>query len=161
MREVATYICNSVREPLVALRKCAVNKVPIGRYIAFVGSLLLAMLFIADWLLPVGPTQSVTSGEANKPTIRIKSDQDHKWPERIAFDTSAPTIVVQMPLVVADAPVTHPQREAFALLSAPVPEVSETPLPVRTKRKVAKRAPHSRWTAYRPAARAEALPAGW
>jgi hypothetical protein len=62
-----------------------VNKVPIGRYMAFVGSLLLAMLFIADWLLPIGPTQSVTSGEANKPTIRIKSDQDHKWPERIAL----------------------------------------------------------------------------
>jgi hypothetical protein len=141
--------------------KWAVNKVPIGRYIAFVGSLLLAMLFIADWLLPMGPTQSVTSGEANKPTIRIKSDQGHKWPERIAFDTSAPTIVVQMPPLVADAPVTNPQREAFALLIAPVPEVSETPLPVRTKRKVAKRAPHSRWTAYRPAARAEALPAGW
>ena len=125
------------------------NKVPIGRYMAFVGSLLLAMLFIADWLLPIGPTQSVTSGEANKPTIRIKSDQDHKWPERIAFDTSAPTIVPQMPPLVADAPVTNPQREAFALLGAPVPQVSETPLPVRTKRKVANRAPHSRWTAYR------------
>jgi hypothetical protein len=141
--------------------KWAVNKVPIGRYMAFVGSLLLAMLFIADWLLPIGPTQSVTSGEANKPTIRIKSDQDHKWPERIAFDTSAPTIVAQTPPVVADAPVTHPPREAFALLGAPVPEVSETPPPVRTKRKVAKRAPHSRWTAYQPAARAEAFPAGW
>src|SRR5258705_7164342 len=141
--------------------KWAVNKVPIGRYVAFVGSLLLALLFIADWLLPIGPTQNVTSGEANRPTIRIKSSSDHKWPERIAFDTSAPTIVAQMPPLVADAPVTNPQREAFALLSAPVPEVSETPLPVRTKRKVAKRAPHSRWTAYRPAARAEALPAGW
>jgi len=136
-----------------------VNKVPIGRYVAFVGSLLLAMLFIADWLLPMSPTPSVTSGEANKSIIRIKSD--YKWPERIAFDTSAPTIVPQKTPVVADAPVTNPPREAFALLGAPVPEVSETPLPVRTKRKVAKRAPHSRWTAYRPAARAEALPAGW
>jgi hypothetical protein len=109
-----------------------VNKVPIGRYVAFVGSLLLAMLFIADWLLPMSPTQSVTSGEANKPIIRIKSD--YRWPERIAFDTSAPTIVAQTPPVVADAPVTHPPREAFALLSAPVSEVSETRLPVRTKR---------------------------
>jgi len=133
--------------------------VPIGRYLAFVGSLLLAMLFIADWLLPMGPTQRVTSGEANKPIIRIKSD--YKWPERIAFDTSAPTIVAQTPPIVADAPVTRPPREAFALLAAPVPEVSETPPPVRTKRKVAKRAPHSRWAAYRPVTRAEALPAGW
>jgi len=136
-----------------------VNKVPIGRYIVFVGSLLLAMLFVADWLVPMGATQSVTSGKADKPIISIKSVQ--KWPERIVFDTSAPTIVPQKTPVVADAPVTNPPREAFALLGAPVPEVSETPLPVRTKRKVAKRAPHSRWTAYRPAARAEALPAGW
>ena len=141
------------------LEKCAVNKVPIGRYLAFVGSLLLAMFFIADWLLPMSPTQRVTSGEANKPIIRIKSD--HKVPERIAFDTSAPTIVAQTSPVVVDAPVPHPPREAFALLAAPVPEVSETPLPVRTKRKVAKRTPYSRWTAYRPNARAEALPAGW
>jgi hypothetical protein len=139
-----------------------VNKVLIGRYIAFVGSLLLAMLFIADWYLPMAPTQSVTSREANKPTIRIKSDQDHKWPERIVFDTSAPTIVPQKPPVIADVPVTNPPREALALLTqVPAPVVSKTPLPVRTERKVAKRAPHTGWAAYRPAARAEALPAGW
>jgi hypothetical protein len=137
---------------------CAVNKVPIGRYIAFVGSLLLAIFFIADWYLPTAPTQSVTSREA-EPIIRIKSDR--KSPERIVFDTSAPTIVPQMPPVVADVPATTPPQEAFALLNAQVPAVSKTPLPVRTERKVAKRAPHTRWVAYRPAARAEALPAGW
>jgi Zn-dependent protease with chaperone function len=136
-----------------------VNKVPIGRYIAFVGSLLLAILFIADWYLPMAPAQSVTSREADKPIVRIKSD--HKLPERIVFDTSAPTIVPQKPPVVADAPVTNPPREAFALLGAQVPAVSKTPLPVRTERKVAKRAPHTGWAAYRPAARAETLPAGW
>src|SRR5260221_14296426 len=97
---------------------------PIGRYVAFVGSLLLAMLFVADWLLPMGPTQSVTSGEADKPIIGIKSD--HRWPERIVFDTSAPTIAAQMPPVVADAPVTNHPREAFALLGAQEPGVSET-----------------------------------
>jgi hypothetical protein len=134
-----------------------VNKVPIGRYIAFVGSLLLAMFFIADWYLPMAPTQSVTRGEA-EPIIRIKSDR--KWPERIVFDTSAPTIVPQKPPVVANTPVTNPPREALALLTQ-VPAVSKAPLPVRTERKVAKRAPHTGWAAYRPAARAEALPAGW
>jgi hypothetical protein len=135
-----------------------VNKVPIARYIAFVGSLLVAILFIADWCLPMAPTQSITSREADKPIMRIKSDQ--KWPERIVFDTSAPTIVPQMPPVAGDAPVTNPPREAFARLDEQVPEVSKTP-PVRTERKVAKRAPHTGWAAYRPAARAEALPAGW
>src|SRR5258706_12379381 len=115
-----------------------------GRYLAFAGSLFLAMWFIEVCLLPMGPTQSVTSGEADKPIIGIKSD--HRWPERIVFDTSAPTIVAQMPPVVADAPVTNHPREAFAMLGAQVPEVSETPLPARAKRKVAKRAPHFRWT---------------
>ena len=132
---------------------------PIGRYIALVGSLLLAMLFIANWLLPMDPTLSATSEQADKPIIRIKSDR--KWPERIVFDTSAPTIVPQKSPVIADAPVPNPPREAFALLGAQVPAVSKTPLPVRTERKVAKRAPHPWRAAYRPAARAEALPAGW
>ena len=131
---------------------------PFVRYIAFVGSLLVAILFFADWYLTMAPTQSVTSREA-EPIIRIKSDR--KWPERIVFDTSAPTIVPQKSPVIADAPVTTPPREAFALLNAPVQEVSVTPPPVKTKRKIAKRVPPSRWTAYRPAARAEALPAGW
>jgi hypothetical protein len=135
-----------------------VNKVPIGRYIAFVGSLLLAILFIADWYLPMAPNQNVTSREADQPIIRIKSDQ--KLPERIVFDTSTPTIVPQKPPVVADAPVTNPPREALALLTQ-VPAVSKTPMPVRTERRVAKRALHTGWEAYRPAARAEALPAGW
>ena len=134
------------------------GKMPIGRYIALVGSLLLAMLFIANWLLPMDPTLSATSEQADKQIIRIKSDR--KWPEPIVFDTSAPTIVPQKSPVIADAPVTNPPREAFALLNEPVPEVSVTPLPVKAKPKIAKRAPPSRWTAYRPAARAEALPAG-
>jgi hypothetical protein len=136
-----------------------VNRVPIGRYIGFVGSLLLAMLFIADWYMPMAPTQSFTGPKADKPIIRIKSD--HRLPERIVFDTSAPTIVPQMPPFVADAPVKNDPREAFALMDPQMPAVSKTPLPVRAERKVARRAPHSRWTAYRSAARAEALPAGW
>jgi hypothetical protein len=149
---------NPIRETLVALRMRG-EKLPFVRYIAFVGSLLVAMLFIANWLLPMDPTLSATSEQADKPIIRIKSDR--KWPERIVFDTNAPTVVPQKSPVIADAPVPNPPREAFALLNAPVPEVSVTPLPVRTKRKVAKRAPPSRWTAYQPAARAEPLPAGW
>src|SRR5258705_13997024 len=104
----------------------------------------------------MAPTQSVTSREA-EPIIRIKSDR--KWPERIVFDTSAPTIVPQKPPVVVDTPA-NPPREALALLTQ-VPAVSKTPLPVRTERKVAKRAPHTGWAPYRSAARAEALPAGW
>ena len=135
----------AIRNDIGLFEKCTVNKVPIGRYIAFVGSLLLAIFFIADWYMPMAPTQIVTSREADKPIIRIKTDR--KWPERIVLDTSAPTIVPQKPPVVADTPVTNPPREALALLTQ-VPAVSKTPLPVRTERKVAKRAPHTGWAAY-------------
>jgi hypothetical protein len=85
--------------------------VPFVRYIAFVGSLLVAILFFADWYLTTAPTQSVTSPEADKPIIRIKSDR--KWPERIVFDTSAPTIVPQKSPVIADAPVTNPPARSL------------------------------------------------
>src|SRR5258705_13744458 len=94
---------------------------------------------IADRRSRRASTQSVTSREADKPIIRIKTDR--KWPERIVFDASAPTLVPQKPPVVADVPVTNPPREAFALLGAQLPALSKTPLPVRTERKVAKRTP--------------------
>ena len=87
------------------------KKVPIGRYIALVGSLLLAMLFIANWLLPMDPTLSATSEQADKQIIRIKSDR--KWPQRIVFDTSAPTIAPQNSPVIADAPVTTPPARSL------------------------------------------------
>jgi hypothetical protein len=39
-------------------KNCAVsNQVPLGRYFVFVGSLLLGMLFIADWYLPSASSQ--------------------------------------------------------------------------------------------------------
>jgi len=54
--------------------KCTVSKVPIARYFVFVGSLLLAVLFIADWLLPMSRTPTATGGEAEKPIIAVKAE---------------------------------------------------------------------------------------
>ena len=105
--------------------------------------------------MPMVPTQSVTGRGPDKPIIRIKSG--HKLPERIVFDTSAPTIVPQTAPVVADAPVTNPPREAFAMMGAQVPAVSKTPLPVRTERKVTKRAPHTWRAAYRPSCKSRSV----
>ncbi len=119
---------------------------PIARYFLFVGGVLLALLFGVDALVPkqsvVSSTATVAVPEAN-PTLRIRSDR--KWPERVVYDTSLPTIVPPNVEAVAAAVVPAPfaemsaktqVRESFAQFrsaDAPKPEVK--PLP---KRKVAK-----------------------
>jgi hypothetical protein len=132
--------------------------VPLGRYFLFVGSLLLGVLFIADWYLPSASSQTYfREVRVDKSIIRIKSA--HKWPEPIAFDTSLPTIVPPPQPVVANAPVINQPREALAQLNSPLPKASEYRAPVRAKRKVAKQARPTRMAAYR--APSDAMPAGW
>ncbi|WP_271619076.1 hypothetical protein [Bradyrhizobium sp. CCBAU 51745] len=63
---------------------------PLARYFLYFGGALIVLLFILDARFP-------TSGNAdgpvvNAPVVHIRSDR--KWPERIVFDTSAPTIPV-------------------------------------------------------------------
>jgi hypothetical protein len=152
--EVATYICAILSERLWSLEN-AWGKNAFRSLHSFGRQPTFSDLVHRKLVTPMDPTLSATSKQADKQIIRIKSDR--KWPEPIVFDTSAPTIVPQNSPVIADAPVTNPPR-SLCPLNAPVQEVSVTPLPVKAKRKIAKRAPSSRWTAYRPAAR-EALPA--
>jgi hypothetical protein len=140
-------------------KNCAViNQVPLGRYFAFVGSLLLGMLFIADWYLPSVSSQTFfPEARVDKSTIRIKSA--HKWPDAIVFDTSLPTIVPPPLPVLAKAPVINQPQEALAQLNSPLPKASEYRAPARVKRKVAKQARPTRMATYR--APTEAMPAGW
>jgi hypothetical protein len=99
-------------------------EMPLLRYFVFVGGVLLALLFISDAVLPKQPLPgflSVASSEL--PLVRIHSER--KWPERIVFDTSLPTV---KPVVVAEAqpapqaPAAPKARvlEAFAQFSPPV-----------------------------------------
>ena len=83
---------------------------PIGRYIAWVGTSLLALLFVANWFLPQSLAEP-TGDETNRPTIRIASMQQP--PERIVIDTSLPTIVPPPTLAadpISDAP---PQVQSY------------------------------------------------
>jgi hypothetical protein len=139
--------------------RAVTNQVPLGRYFLFVGSLLLGMLFIADWYLPSASSQIFfREARVDKSIIRIKSA--HKWPEPIVFDISLPTIVPPPLPVLAKAPVISQPREALAQLNSPLPKASEYRAPVRVKRKVAKQARPTRMAAaYR--APAEEMPAGW
>jgi hypothetical protein len=134
-----------------------INQVPLGRYFAFAGSLLLAMLFIADWYLPSASSQTFfREARVDKSIIRIKSA--HKWPEPVIIDTSLPTVVPPL-LALAKAPAINQPREVLAQLNSPLPKASEYPASVRVKRKVAKQARPTRIAAYRAAP--QALPAGW
>lgn len=61
--------------------------VPFGRYIAWVGAVLLALLFGVNWLFP-GSEQEQVAETFEKPVIRITSSQ--RLPDRVDFDTSQP-----------------------------------------------------------------------
>ena len=90
---------------------------PIGRYIAWVGTSLLALLFMADWCLPKSLPEP--SGDAvNRPVIRIASIQQP--PEPIVIDTSQPTIVPP-PMLVEDAVPGEPSQPLRSYASAPSP----------------------------------------
>ena len=94
---------------------------PVGRYFLYIGSALLALLFIADWWLPSLGSGSAPS-DVDRSTIRIHSVQ--KWPNAVVIDTTLPTIVPPPAIAAAPAPPppARPVREAFALAEA-TPEI--------------------------------------
>ena len=118
---------------------------PVARYFFIVGGVLLALLFVVDAYLPETPPVRTAGPDLAVARIHIRSNQ--KWPERIVYDTSLPTIVpvksantdadVRIPTSVKDIPVTAQAREAFAQLGPLEPKKAE-PKPAR-KRKYAKR----------------------
>jgi hypothetical protein len=95
---------------------------PLARYFLYVGGVLFTLVFILDACL----TKLVVDerSHVNSPVIRIHSDR--KWPERIVFDTTLPTIVPAPTAIVKDrvagpAPIPaasakEREREAFALM---------------------------------------------
>jgi hypothetical protein len=142
---------------------------PVLRYFLFVGGALLALLFVAAEAFPVLPVaQGTNVAAADLPMIRIRTDR--KWPERVVFDTSAPTVVpvtvvaavpaptqtaknetrVAAPAGVADAGTKATARDAFAQLTpSDLKKVNPKP---QQKRRIAKRhvAPPPMQVAQRP-----------
>jgi hypothetical protein len=122
---------------------------PLVRYFFFVGGALLALLFISNAYLPNPP--DVATADADLPVIRIHSDR--KWPERVVFDTTRPTIVPMQTAntgapaatTVADLAAKARLRQAFAQLQPPAPTQAQASVPAKPepklqpKHKVAKR----------------------
>jgi hypothetical protein len=135
---------------------------PLARYFALVGSALLALLFAADAYLPAPSSDRFVreARDVDKSVIRLKST--HKWPERIVFDTSLPTLVPQALVASTEAPVTSRSREAFAHLMDVSARIPGKIAPAGKKAKVAKRIHVVRLAVHQATARtSEALPAGW
>jgi hypothetical protein len=136
---------------------------PLGRYFVFSGSVLLALLFLADWYMP---QLSATPARAEVDRSIIRLHSRHRWPERIVIDTSLPTIVPP-PAKVADAspvkatPVARSPREAFALVTpvqAATPAIAPKPAPKRQTR-TARTGGHA--ARYEAIVFRDAFPAGW
>jgi len=87
---------------------------PLGRYFVFVGSLLLALLILAERYMPK-PINEPARADVDRSIIRLHSS--HKWPERIVIDTSLPTIVPPPTTNTAEISLARarPPKDAFAL----------------------------------------------
>ena len=120
---------------------------PLRRYFTFVGGALLALLLIANAYLPTLPVAGGSQLTVDRSIIRIHSDT--KWPERVVFDTSRPTIMPSPAPVAAVAEAPSPQktaapqpskgqaREAYAQLR-PNPNEPRNPEPKRKRKSVAR-----------------------
>ena len=139
---------------------------PLARYFTVAGSLLLALLFLADWYFPKLVVTPARAG-VDKTIIRLHSA--HKWPEATVFDTSLPTIVPPpSPLIVAQrrppAAKAEAPTQAYAMATTETPAAGAERLkPARKqpgkRRKVANiRAPHI--ASYESGFRS-VVPAGW
>ena len=113
---------------------------PLLRYFVFVGGTLLVLLFVSDAVLPKQPLPSFLNvASSEQPLVRIHSER--KWPERIVFDTSVPTIkpaiVAELQPVPQVAPAPKARvREAFAQLTPPASKTDVKTTDVKTEARI-------------------------
>lgn len=119
---------------------------PIVRYFLFVGTALLALLFVVDACLPKLPAADNANSTVNVASdlsvIRIHSDR--RWPERVEFDTSTPMIApaparLAESAVPTDAGAPSRLRDTFAQLQttqAQTPEPKKPEPKLQPKRRI-------------------------
>ena len=61
---------------------------PLFQYFGWVGSFLLAALFAASWWFPGNLADAPSPRPPLSDSIHIRIRSDHKWPERVVFDTT-------------------------------------------------------------------------
>ena len=132
---------------------------PLGRYFLFVGSALIALFFLTDAYFPQSAGSSYgRESRVDKSIIRLSSA--HKWPEKVVYDTTLPTIVPPPVSIAAETPrpvLSASPREAFAKMAAVAPVNERTS--VNPKRKLKRRPAAARIVAYREPS--YSWPASW
>jgi hypothetical protein len=136
---------------------------PLGRYFGFAGSVLLALLFLADWYIPKLSAEP-DRADVDRSIIRIHTM--HRWPDAIVFDTSLPTITPP-PVITAGVPAKRTPHDALALLpraspppAAYAPVVEAKPVAMKRRSKTAQGATR-RIASYRAAGSGDVFLAGW
>jgi hypothetical protein len=104
---------------------------------------LLALLFISDSYPPKLPA----ADQRNSRPVIIHIDSDQKWPERIVYDTSLPTVVpaqranIESNVASPENVASATEREAFAQLqpSSQLSDAKKSEPKVQRQHKTAKR----------------------
>ena len=96
------------------------------------------LLLVANWYLPGAPPMASFGEPVDSAMIHVRSQ--HKWPQRLQFDTSAPSMLAPSPPVVAATapmdpePAPNPKLNAMAEAKS-----SEKPAAAKPKPRVAMR----------------------
>jgi hypothetical protein len=97
---------------------------PLFQYFGWVGSLLLAALFAANWCVSAPIARAAGSDVPLDKKINIRIHTDHKWPERVVFDTTGSTLAqkadAETDIGGTEAPVLAERQsfDAFAEMAA-------------------------------------------
>ncbi|MEA2944442.1 MAG: hypothetical protein QOD09_4971 [Bradyrhizobium sp.] len=65
---------------------------PLFQYFGWVGSFLIAALFAASRWLPGNLSDAPPPSAPLSGSIHVRIRSDHKWPERVVFDTTRPRL---------------------------------------------------------------------
>jgi hypothetical protein len=129
--------------------RCAKGRsVPLLRYFVVVAGVLLAMLAVVNWCAPSPPPAASHEASVDKSTLHIRSD--HKWPQKIEFDTamqpftapSMPTAAIATPVAVPGPP-EKPALDALAQAKPSEPQIAKPKPRVRTARRAPRSAPRT------------------
>ena len=120
---------------------------PLGRYLLFVGAALIAILFLAEPYIPQTADPLGSEARVDTSIIRIKSAR--KWPEKVVYDTSLPTLVPSSLPPRAEAAFASDGGRGSLAQIIPPKAAFEQPTGKHVKNKLARRSRANRIAGYR------------